>query len=254
MISKTATLSLAALAALAGSSAFAADLPPRQFPAAVPVLAQQPTGGIYFVSRTGIGAIDDTSFALAGGAVRVGNSYEAGLTSFFGLGYSFGPVLGGLTPRVEVEGFYGTFSVDTHTVSGTQVPSLDSFGELRAFGGFASGYLDLNLGGVDGMAAITPFIGGGVGMASVKLRRQGVSATGVVLDDEDSRFAYHLSAGVGINLSRLGFGANLFDRSTLELGYRFMQVPDLRMTSRDGTTAATELTSNMFTVGFRRQF
>ncbi|HEV2559244.1 MAG TPA: porin family protein [Microvirga sp.] len=254
MLSRTGVALVATLIA-AAAPASAADLPPRQAPAA-PLLAPQPVGGLYFMSRTGIGSVDDTSFALGGGSVGVRNEYEAGTTSFVALGYSFGPVLGGLTPRVEVEGMYGTFSIDTHTVNGTQVPSIDSFGDLRSLGAFGSAYLDFNLGTLfgSGLSAITPFVGGGIGFAQVELRKQGISATGVVIDDEDAQVAYHLSAGVGISLSGLGFGNALFDRTTLELGYRHLQVQDLEFTARDGTTSETDVTKNLFTVGVRRQF
>ncbi len=151
---------------------------------------------------------------------------------------------------------YGTFSIDTHTVNGTQVPSIDSFGDLRSLGAFGSAYLDFNLGTLfgSGLSAITPFVGGGIGFAQVELRKQGISATGVVIDDEDAQVAYHLSAGVGISLSGLGFGNALFDRTTLELGYRHLQVQDLEFTARDGTTSETDVTKNLFTVGVRRQF
>jgi opacity protein-like surface antigen len=138
------------------------------------------------------------------------------------------------------------------------VPSIDSFGDLRSFGAFGSAYLDFNLGTLfgSGLSAITPFIGGGIGFAQVELRKQGISAdgVGVVIDDEDSQVAYHLSAGVGISLSGLGFGNALFDRTTLELGYRHLQVQDLEFTARDGTTSETDVTKNLFTVGVRRQF
>lgn len=253
-----------AFAALVAMPASAADLGARRAPVYAPVpVVQQPVGGFYFATRTGLAMPEDTSFRLGGnglGSTLVENEYELGTTSFVGLGYSFGPMLGGgITPRVEIEGFFGQASVDEHRVNGFPVQSIDSFGDVRTYGGFASGFIEFNLGTLFGggngfFGAISPFFGGGVGMAQVELRRQGVSATGVVMDDDDTGFAYHLSAGVGIDLSRLGFGGVLFDRSTLEIGYRFMEVPDVEFTARDLTRSQTDFTSNMVTVGFRRQF
>jgi opacity protein-like surface antigen len=260
----TTSIVMAGAAVLAAMPALAADLGARRAPAFAPVpVVQQPVGGFYFATRTGIGMPEDTSFRLGGnglGSVLVDNEYELGAMSFVGLGYSFGPTLGGgITPRFEIEGFFGQASVDQHRVNGFPIESIDSFGDLRTYGGFASGYIEFNFGtlfGANGgfFGAISPFFGGGVGMAQVELRRQGVSATGVVMDDDDTGFAYHLSAGVGIDLARLGFGGVLFDRSTLEIGYRFMEVPDLEFTARDLTRSQTDFTSNMVTVGFRRQF
>ncbi len=255
-------LSFSRLAAVMGAgillsgaySAEAADIPRRGAPAPV-FVEPQPVGGFYFATRTGISFVDDTSFALGGGRLRVDTEYETGVRSSFALGYNFGQILGpAISSRIEIEGGYGDFSVDKHRVGGVTVASVDSFGELTAFSGFASAFLDFDLGAGIGMGAIKPFIGAGVGAANVELKRQGVSATGVVIDDEDTRFAYHLSAGIGIDLAALGLGSRLFSRSVFEVGYRYMHASDLEFTARDGTRSETDFSADMVTVGFRRQF
>lgn len=250
-----ATSIFAVLAALPAVAADVVEAAPEEV-----VVVQEPTGGIYFVTRTGIAFVDDTSFELGDGAVTVENDYETGRFGFVGLGYSFTPFAGGaVTPRVEAEGFYGEASIDQHIVNDAEFDSEDSFGELKAYGAFASAYLDFNLGAVSGdssgfVAALTPFIGAGIGAAQVELSKQGVSPTGVVMNDEDSGLAYHVSAGVGVDFGTLGFGGQLFEKSTLEIGYRYMEAPELEFEARDGTTSETDFTANMITVGFRKQF
>lgn len=254
LISRLATLGAAVL--LAGAcSAQAADITRRGPPAPV-FVEPQPVGGFYFATRTGISFIDDTSFDLGGGGLRVNTEYETGARSSFALGYNFGPVFGpAMSARVEIEGGYGDFSVDRHRINGLTVASIDSFGGLTALSGFASAFLDFNLGGGYGiLSTMKPFIGAGIGAANVELKKQGVSATGVVMDDEDSGVAYHLSAGVGVDLAALGLGSRLFSRSTFEVGYRFMHASNLEFTARDGTRSKTDFSADMVTVGFRRQF
>jgi len=172
--------------------------------------------------------------------------------------YSFGPVFAGLTPRVELEAGYGTASIDTHTINGVEIDSADSFGDVRTYQGYVNGYFDLDLGAMFGTAgplsAITPYLGGGVGFANVELKKQGVSATGVVMDDDDTAFAYHLDAGIGIRLDHLGLSTSLFENTTFEVGYRYTDVSGVNLTARDGTESDTDYTSNMVTFGLRRQF
>ena len=76
---------------------------------------------------------------------------------------------------------------------------------------------------------------------------------GVLIDDDDTVFAYHGSAGVGIDMSRLGFG-RVFDGATLEIGYRYMAADELEFEARDGTVSETDLTSHNITIGIRSAF
>lgn len=257
-ISKLGGLAAGAVAALiAAAPAVAADLPLRgpAVPAAVPVS----TSGFYLATRTGITMTEDTSFRVGNpgnptAGVLVDNEYEIGVTNFIGLGYNFGQIFGpGIGVRAELEGFFSQIAVDVHRVNGTAIDAADSFGQVRTFGGFASGYVDFRFGGDGFLGALTPYVGGGVGMAQVRLSKQGISATGVIMNDKDTRFAYHLSAGVGIDLGQL-VGGPLFNRTTLEVGYRYLSVPDLEFQARDATVSSTDLSSHIVTIGMRRQF
>jgi opacity protein-like surface antigen len=213
--------------------------------------------GFYFASRTGVGKPDDTRFDSSGTTLLFETEYKIGTYSSAALGYRFAS-LGVFTPRIELEGGLGRFSVDRQTINGTQQESVDSFGNLTWYSGFANGFLDLDLGRQASgpfFSAIRPFVGGGVGLANVKLEKQGASATGTVIDSNSTKFAYHLSGGVGIDLAQLGFDRFAFTRNTtLEIGYRRLEIPDLSFISRDGTDSLTSVSIDMVTVGFRRQF
>jgi opacity protein-like surface antigen len=239
------------LAIVASAPAFAADLPRETIAAAPDFAAPASLSGFYVGTRNGFGVADDTRFNVGGGGVRVTNQYELGFSNGLMAGYNFGPVLGGVGLRGELELSRSQFSIDTHKVNGAKVADDDSFGELRAFTGFANVFVDFNLGRMTGAAPdsfmnrITPYVGGGIGYSQVELRKMGVSATGVLMNDSDEQFAYNLSVGVGFEA---------FERTTLELGYRYMAAPELKFTARDGARTKTDLSANMFTVGMRRQF
>jgi opacity protein-like surface antigen len=230
---------------LAAGSAFAADIPRRNALPAQPIFVQA-QGGFYFGNRNSVSMADDTRFNLGGGAARITTQYEPGFSNGFMIGYNFGPTFGFASPRLELEVGRSQFSVDTHTVNGGVIPAIDSFGETKAITGFASAFLDFNLSsGNDWLSRVKPFIGAGIGFANVELRKQGISATGVIMKDSDTGMAFHVSAGVGFEV---------FERTTLEIGYRYMQSSDLSFTARDGTKTKTDLKANMITFGLRRQF
>lgn len=207
--------------------------------------------GFYLGNRNTFGVADDTEFAIGGGGVGVSNQYEFGFGNGIVAGYNFGDLMGGVALRGELEFNRSQFSIDTHTVGGTEISSGDSFGELRAYTGFANAFFDIDLGAMSGsssdglLSKVKPFVGGGIGYSQVELRKMGVSSAGVVMNDEDAAFAFNLSAGVGVEI---------FEKTTLELGYRYMSVADLEFTSNDGTTSSTDYNSNLFMVGMRRQF
>jgi opacity protein-like surface antigen len=237
-------------------SAQAADLPVAgqpETPMVVPSLS-----GFYLGTLVAASFVDDTSFGVGGATVD--NSYDTGYYSALRLGYNFGPVFYGVSPRVELEGGYGSSSIDTHSVGGTQFASIDSFGDVNTYQGFVNAYFDINLGalagGGGGLSAITPYFGGGVGFANVDLKRQGVAVAGIgtVMDDSDTAFAYHLDAGVGLHLDQLGMSGGLFQNTTVEIGYRYTSVPNLDFVAVDGTKSSTDYSSNMVTLGIRRQF
>lgn len=254
LISLASLVSLAALA-----PALSADLRPRPNslpPPPPPAVALTPWAapGFYFVGRQMLGVTDNTAFQSGAGASLFDTRYEFGRHTGAAVGYAFA-AFGAFRPRVELEGSFGTLSVDRHTVTNGGVTQAadkaDSFGDLRSTTGLFNAFVDGNLGAIAGARAdsmlwrITPFVGAGVGATQATLRRQGVSATGVVMDGSDTRMTWQVSAGVGYQI---------LDRTTVEVGYRHQRTEGLTFTARDGTQSRADLVNNLVTIGVRRQF
>ncbi|MFP3547386.1 hypothetical protein SB748_28680 [Rhizobium sp. SIMBA_035] len=151
---------------------------------------------------------------------------------------------------------YGTASVDEHSFGGVGAGAINSFGDARAFQGYVNGYVDIPIANDGVMSAIKPYVGGGIGFMNLDLRKQGVAGVGTLVDDSDTAFAYHLDAGIGIDLQGLGMFSNisLFDNTTLDIGYRITAADNFDFTARDGTQSSTDFQSNAVTFGFRKSF
>jgi opacity protein-like surface antigen len=232
--------------------AAAADLPSqRRLPPAPEPAAPPSWGSFYIGTRQGFSFTDSTRFASGAGTTVFDTRYDAGRQLGVVAGYAFAPMFGPVSPRLELEGSYGNPGVKDHKVNGVATLGVDSFGELRSYTGLLNGYLDFNLGhtgfgrGNKWLARLTPFVGAGIGVSQVSLRKQGVSATGVLMDGTDTRMTWQVSAGVSYRI---------WDRTQLEIGYRHMRTEGLEFAARDGTTAKTDLTNNIVTVGVRRSF
>lgn len=131
--------------------------------------------------------------------------------------------------RVELEGAYTRYDVDTHsglTVGGANIDGVDvavltrgapaagnptvgaviadGQGRVSNFGLFGNVFYDFNAGG-----SFKPFVGAGIGYqwADIRYRPSGVD----VADDSDGGFAYQLMAGASVALSER---AELFGQYT----------------------------------------
>jgi opacity protein-like surface antigen len=231
---------LAGLMSVLASSALAADLSVANEPVAV-----ADPGGFYLGTLSSLTFIDDTGFGTTG--FTVDTDYDVGFYSALRAGYSFGSY-GFVSPRLELEIGYGSADVDEHIIGGVGAGSA-SFGEARAIQGYVNGYIDIPT-----ATAFTPYFGGGIGAMNLELHRQGVA--GVIMDDDDTKFAYHLDAGVGIELDTISFfrDSTLFNNTTFDIGYRYTAADNFDFTASDGTASSTDFSSHAVTVGFRRQF
>ncbi len=245
---RTQLLTAAFLSAAFFTAAQAADLvAPSDQPVSPVVLPS--TSGFYVGSTSTINFLDDTGFDVLG--LRVSTDYDVGFYSSLRAGYDFGAA-GWVSPRLELELGYGGASVDEHSVEGIGgAGSIDSFGDARTFQGYVNGYIDIPV-----TNAIKPFVGGGVGFMNLELRKQGVAGVATLMDDSDAAFAYHLDAGVGIDIQGLGLftSTSLFQNTIFEVGYRYTAADDFDFTARDGSSSSTDFTSNSVTLGFRKKF
>ncbi|MBD8553560.1 porin family protein [Rhizobium sp. CFBP 8762] len=254
-------LSLAALLlASCASVASAADVVVAE-PVAEQAVVEN-TSGFYLGSFNGVTFFDNTDFNYQSRVgtprnIPISQDYETGYYTAARLGYNFG-AYSYVMPRIELEVGFGNSSVDHQINGGPVVADIDSFGDARTIQGYLNGYLDIPVmvGQTGFFSALTPYVGGGIGAMNLELRRQGVSSQGVVMDDDDTRFAYHLDAGVGISLDKTGVfpASTLFENTTLDVGYRYTAADDFRLTSRDGTVSKTDFESHAVMFGLRKQF
>jgi opacity protein-like surface antigen len=232
---------LAGLLALLTTSANAADIAQNE-----PVAVAN-TGGFYLGSVSSLTFPDNTNFTSGGASFST--DYDFGTYSGLRAGYSFGSY-GFVSPRLELEIGYGAADADEISRNGVNFGS-DSFGDARTIQGFVNAYLDIPTN-----TAFTPYFGGGVGAMNLELRRQGVSLTGVAMDNDDTKFAYHLDAGVGIDLNTISFfrDSSLFSNTTFDIGYRYTAADNFDFAARDGSVSSTDFSSHAVVAGFRRKF
>lgn len=201
---------------LTAAPALAADIIPSSDPIVSHSPAPRSDSGFYAALRGGFTSFDDTEFDVGAlGIDSVQNEYDD-----FDL---FGSVAGGYRfGGFRVEGEVGYFAADIEThgavaagAADTDFPADESFGDVDVVTFMLNAYYDLDLG------AVSPFVGGGVGVGIVSANGFGVDALdgalpdGVALDDEDTGFAWQVTAGLGFDVT---------DTVAAEIGYRYQRV------------------------------
>ncbi|MEM9733245.1 MAG: outer membrane beta-barrel protein [Pseudomonadota bacterium] len=191
----------------------------------------------YAAARIGAAFEAESSFRVLG--TSVSNAYDPGYNLSAALGYSFNPT-GLLGFRAEAELGYTSLDIDSHTVTGLgKFSGGDATGDASAVYGLANGYVDYSLG------TITPFISAGVGYGQVDLSQQGVTPTGVVMNDSGGGLAWQVGAGAAFAVT---------DSVTVDLGYRFFKVQDVGLSAVDGTRSDVDLESHQINLGIRKAF
>lgn len=169
-------------------------------------------------------------------------------------GYRFGS-WGTVSPRFEVETGYLANNADssnsTIITSVIGIPFLTTIGtndatigEVNAHYALASLLFDIPLNG-----PVMPFIGGGVGFANVSFDNiiiQSGANTGVLIaNDEDTVFAWNVTAGFSYNLSR---------NIALALSYRYLRfegIDALSTAAGGGTINSNDVENHQVNLGFR---
>ena len=232
------TLGSLALSLSTFSAAWAADAVVEEDPAPPePVVEVADTSGWYIAGRIGAAFADDSKFNTLG--TQVTNSYDVGYNLSAAVGYEFkngAP----LSYRTEAEVGYMMFDIDKHNVAGVGVSSgANAFGETNSFYGLANGYIDYELG------TITPFIGAGIGYASLDFSNHGTTGTGTVLNDSGAGLAWQVGAGAAYSLS---------DTLKIDLGYRYMGIENVSLTATDATSTDVDFRNHQVTLGIRKAF
>jgi len=216
------TLRLAGLAAaLSGGTAFAADM--LGHPPPPPMLAPPPAqidvgSGFYLRGDLGTGIHAYSSAATnRAGSTTVASSVDATSFAAVGAGYQFNSFL--RTDATIEYRFPSRFRIISDTVGPPAGQNLLS-GKISGLVGLANAYVDLGT-----WNRITPFIGGGIGFATMMtsdVKDTGfggfAGASGSASNRAEARFAWAIHAGLGYDLT-----ANL----KAEAAYRYLHIGNI---------------------------
>lgn len=212
-----------------------------------PMMEEEPMmvddeGGYYAGFRGGVAFLEDTEFEWNG--LDIENEYDTGYVISAMAGYQFVDAISpGLSFRPEIEIGYLAADVDIHNVfvQSTRNPGLSdgSTGDTSVLFGFVNAFVDYE---------VTPgfdiFAGGGVGIGQTSFDGHGVSATGVIMDDDDIGFGYNIGAGVAFEVA---------EDVIIEGMYRYMSF-DAELEAVDGTESDVDVDAHTATIGIRFEF
>ena len=221
------TAILAGLAAVTASAATAADLPRRVFLPRAPVIDTSESWylrGDVGYTRYKRPEADFTLGSIEGDMAREGfrDSAVAGI----GIGYRFSPLF---RADVTVDHRFDTRFKGLPSDAGIATGSISDRGRFQSSTLMVNAYADLGT-----YKGLTPYLGAGIGVARNILG--GYTRTDLALGtverlagEDDYDLAWALMAGVGYKLSN-GF--------TLDLGYRYVSLGDVKTRGYDGGAGA----------------
>ena len=181
---------------------------------------------------------------------------EDGMTYGLGLGYGFDNgfrLEGAVTQHnnsLDVEANAGNLPVYQGNLSATEYVVLSPIGSYDGWDAMLNLYYDFDMG-----SSFAPYVGAGVGWSEIEAQitsmalvdTSGPTVTRAnFLDDSESAFAYQLLAG---------FGYDLTEQLTFDLGYRYFVVSNADFgDSVLGVDYDSELIEHNVTAGLRWQF
>jgi opacity protein-like surface antigen len=166
---------------------------------------------------------------------QTGSFGEAEFDTGFNVGVTGGVDCG--PGRYELELTYRQNDFDQ--ISDPGFGSLPVDGDISALAFMANAFWDIATG-----SPVTPYLGGGIGVANVSINDLG--AFGVPFaDDDDTVFAYQVGAGVALELN---------PNMALDLGYRYFATSDPEFTDVDGFKFESEYKTHNASLGLRIMF
>lgn len=172
-------------------TAQAADLDPPSEP-----VAAKDVLGIYASVFGGANFLQDSDFT--NGITNVAVDFNTGFNVGGAIGYKWNNLnLGFVTPRTELEFSYFDNGVGGINFSGNgpAAEAVISGSDVSAFTLFTNLYFDY-----DNDSRITPYVGGGIGVAFTDLNIA-YNAANLNLSDSDTNFAWHVGAGASIDVT-----------------------------------------------------
>ncbi len=142
--------------------------------------------------------------------------------------------------RVDPLRFEGELSVRSNELDRLSGPggSVPLDGDFSSVAGMINAYFDIRTGG-----PVTPFLGVGLGLASVSLKMD--SGIFSIADDSDLVAAYQVIAGLGIAVRQ---------NITLDVTYKYFATSDPSFEDVTGFPFDAEYKTHNFTVGLRFGF
>jgi opacity protein-like surface antigen len=208
-------------------------------------LATPPRPGPYMSVFLGASIPQDSSVTISQFnpvAVREASvQYDPGVNVGGTAGYDFGYV------RLEGEMSYKQGEITSITDETFGARYVNTTGHVGAFAMLMNGFFDFH-----NESPITPYVGGGMGFATVNLSNtKGVEAsTGalnfhILQDDEENAFAYQVGGGIEAALNR---------HLSLDLGYRYFGTSRVSFHKEWPNSTDLKLDSHNVAVGLRIKF
>jgi len=196
---------------------------------AAPALAAGPYAG----GQVGAVFLSDSTLSGPGGSADL--SFDTGYGLGVSAGYDFG------TYRLEGEFAYRVNDHDSFSGFGVTGPVG---GDTSSMALMANIYYDFRT----VSPTFVPYIGGGIGFASISVDATDPSVGGAkVIDDDDMVFAYQIAAGVGFAVNQ---------QVTVDLGYKYLATsdPSFEVIGAGGAKIDAEYGSHNIILGLRYRF
>jgi opacity protein-like surface antigen len=224
---KTFGLSIIAAALLTGS-AFAADLQVY-----VPPTMSEPVavGNFYASIFGGAAFVNDFDFISSAGDTPGAMSFDTGYSIDGAIGYDFGNGL-------SIEGQVGYLNAAASgTVYGGQ--DLDTEGTASVTYAMLNAWYGVDLGGV------TPFVGAGIGVASLAVDADFIGFSTASIDDSETTWAAQVGAGLSINVA---------DNVSLTGRYRYFTTGEVSLTDVSDDDNVGSASASIIDVGLKLAF
>lgn len=188
-----------------------------------------------------LGALDLRDPSYSGGGMRLRGKHSTGYVIGGAIGYALPNDL-----RIEGELAFRRASLKRLTMvddggdGSLNGAAADASGKTKASSVMINGFYDLHLD-----HGITPYLGGGVGLARVDVSAR-QDAEGVPsVDDADTGFAWQIAAGIGFRV---------VDNTSLFADYRYFQTTNSSHDNSDGIRFRSTFKSHNLSVGVRFSF
>jgi OOP family OmpA-OmpF porin len=185
-------------------------------------------GNLYVSGFGGVTLLEESTIkqgGLAGDA-----DFDTGFNAGGAIGYDWGKF------RSEFEISYRKNDLDTVSALGV---TLDATGDVSSISYLANVYFDF-----ENASSFTPYIGGGIGAATVSLNDVGYLGI-TAADDDTTVFAYKFAVGTAWKASKM---------IDLTLDYNLFGTQDPELTDTAGIDFDAEILTHNFSAGVRINF